>query len=83
MGKMRFFQMYEREFWPLRRVMCLLLGHMTDYFLMDLPKAVSFKNWSKYRYTVGSCSRCGMGWEDWERFPYGFGYHAPENKEKP
>lgn len=77
---MRFFQMYPRDWKWLRRAQCLLLGHATNYFLMDIQRFVSLKNWSRYRFTVGNCSRCGLGWEDWDRFPYGFGYRAPEEK---
>lgn len=67
----RFFQMYDREFKYLERAKCLLLGHQTDYRLIDIRRATAFWNFSKYKWTVGHCSRCGLGWEDWNRFPYG------------
>lgn len=65
----RKFKMYPRSFW--QRIKCFFLGHATNYRLMDVGAFTRFGNFSVYRYTCGSCVRCGLGWEDLDRFPYG------------
>ena len=70
-GGIHFSHMYPRPHRWAERIKCFFLGHMTDYMLMDIREATKFWNFSKYRWTVGYCSRCGIHWADWDRFPYG------------
>lgn len=70
----RKFQMYPRYFLLFEKTKCFFLGHLAIYRLYDIRKVTNWYNFSKYRYTCGHCIRCGIGWEDWNYFPYGRGF---------